>query len=407
MHILSWVPPLDLLRSVARVDTHLSSIIQLDAFWESLAAHLLLRKTKLSESESEPEGTSKTENQEQKEGPSSSSLLSLNKHQLQRVCLYRAATSVIKEQPPPACLRFGSLLISQQQALALRNNYSSRRRACIASSSHHTFEMLENALAPGRNRWWCSRPSPSQEDTNDTLLLTTKCPLAMMSKIYIRPMAYPHGEDRIFTWRETQIKAYRLPLSKLSLHNNNNNPPQQQQRAGFPCTVQAPSLPGADMTRNFPINVFFQTPVVVDSNQERNSLASLLQGETPVYESGTVPSRHRSYSVGEGPVSALPEIFDLPNNVIANVVTLTLIGKDMQEPGTNDYYVGVEHLDVVGIPLISRPEEKELLGHQYTERSRWNILNMDMEEHDDDDDSDEQGDNNGWMGIPFPAMRFT
>lgn len=246
-------------------------------------------------------------------------------------------------------------------------------RVCAASSTDHVREAIEYVLSDGqpvsdltdedyawmmsRNRlfWWSSRPTLSQESI-ETLLFTTKCPLALISQVKVKPLRDPYllrqGEDAVsYTWSKTVIKAYRLPIELLAF------PDAPPILSGFPCLFQTRASTEDPGIRALPHQLAAQLMVFDDgpaAPPDQCSIDRLLEGQTPVYES-------TEYDVP--PASNATMTFDLPPGVVANVATLTLIGKNNEQRTGIGFYACVERVDCLGIPLytsVHQPSEVAL-----------------------------------------------
>jgi hypothetical protein len=356
MQVLNFLPPLDLIRHVARVSQPLAELLQSRSFWSFHTQCLL------------PHWSTERE------------LNLLNTHQLQRVCIFVSGTQntdcedrscsktrQFREKFPRA-LHHGSLLVSREVAEAIRKlNFAQEqqgkyqpvhaRRVCLATSTEHASEMLENVLASkqdyelevqshmdydvvsapvafsrARNmRWWSSQPTDTK-DTNETLLFVTNCPLAMLHSLSIKALLDPFTRDRIYGWYAYQICAYRLPMEKIDPHPYDRG-------AGFPCSIMACPR-GQSMT---------DRSDVIDSQRERAMLDKVLQGEMPVYQS---LCRLARATAGGSHENSQIWVEAFPPGVMANCVTITLYGKKHRQFDTStEYYTCVERFSLKGIPL--------------------------------------------------------
>jgi hypothetical protein len=349
--VLGWVPPIDLLRSTVRVNKRFAALIESEEFWRH---HPL--------------------------APTESKSWSLTKHQLQRCCLYGACAakttieSSSSSSPPPQVPEFlqrGSVVASRTEAERLRQ--SGPFRVCAASTTDHLREAIENVLSDGtfevgltdedyligrnfwllrRGRlcWWSSQPSRVQE-SNDVLLFTTQCPLTLLLEVKIKPLRDPYlllqREGVFYTWQKTVIRAYRLPLESLA------DPGRPPILSGFPCmfrstgTQEDPWVPLQPQQHPQP-----QQPLLLEDGPaappEQETIDHLLAGHVPVYES-------QEYDVPADSNETMRVV--LPFGVVANVVTITLIGKNNEQRIGRGYYACVENVDCVGIPLYSYPDQ--------------------------------------------------
>lgn len=315
LSVLEWVPPKDLIQSTVRVNKRFAYLIRHDDFWR---CH-----------------------------PLSVSNLSLTRHQHQRLCLYRACLTTTELSSPasaqiPECLEPGTVLVARSEAERLRQRGF---RVCAASTTHHLRETVENVLfdgdaeinitdedyRTGRNfwlvsrgllRWWSSQPSISQ-DSNEVLLFTTRYPLALISEVKVKPLRDPYllQPGVFYTWKKTVIQAYRLPLESFVV------PDDLPTHSG--CLCIDPTL-----------------PQLQPLSPDRALINCLVAGRVPVYESNEhdIP-----------PDSNEMMSFVLPFGVVANVVTITFIGKNYEQQDDMGYFACVERVNCLGIPLYAHP----------------------------------------------------
>ena len=367
MEILSFVPPLELLRSVTHVSKGLATLLNSRAYWRFLV-HRLIR------------------------GSLSNNVDPLNLHQLQRYCIY-VTLPPAEGTNYPEFLNYGSLLLTKDAADSIRmTNFATgtttkhpmkihARRVCLASSTEHASELLENVLCSKttiprsssdrtrtlepqamiqqrivleesidiedgeeddlhmalgglgftrHKRWWSSQPSVSS-DSQETLLFVTHCPMAVISEVSIRALKDPFANDKVYHWKHFQIHLYRIPLSKLAYDPNDSN-------AGYPCSVA--------------VCPHFQTNdrvTVLDSSKEHKALEKVLEGETPIFETGILTSPNQET---RGPFRLHARF---PQGFMANCVAITLMGKKHRQFQSSGYYVCVESIKVKGIPLPDNP----------------------------------------------------
>ena len=392
MQILSFVPPLEILLSVTNVSKSLHAVAHPESYWLFHVKSLL--QTIHHQNSMANIAISWLDNVE------------LNRHQLQRLCVFLAARcgacsslddDGLEVQQLPACLLYGSRLVNRVGAESIRqhiyrNSYiftnSHRRRVCLATSTEHPTELLENVLGSlGTNsadeilqnlgvfalrqhafqKWWSSKPSPTQE-SSDTILFTTNCPLALLSDLKWRPLLDPFTRSQAYTWKHAIVKAYRLPLSKLDPHPD-------QARAGFPCTVAAlprgvQRRPASDAADDMSIDSDDDIDLSLQSaQQEREALDRLLEGEHPVFESAPL-----AYAPMRGDESTLPRLqrsipwqhVIFPPALLANVITITLVGKNSRQFQHSGFYACVEQVKLEGIPLLKGVYETE-----FAERSSY------------------------------------
>jgi F-box domain len=344
--ILRFVPPLPLLQSTSRVSKRFSSIIQSDEFWRTNPSSPIER-----------DGFPK-----------------LTTHQIRLFHIFRFDKEKWRDEErdvdgiPPAFLHYGSILTTREEEHRCRSNLPAGR-TCAASSTDHWNELVDNVLpnstGAGANQehqgiengtgrllgafdayndfsWWSSRPSQDR-NSSDTLLFCTNCPLALVSDVRIKALTDPYipfmgGNSKIYTWNRTIVRAYRVPMEFLTRPNT----PDSQ--AGFPCSF------GAAQSRLFDrmLELLFlagdvdETAARVPSDQ--NAIDALLENATLVQESvfddTVVPSELK---------------LALPAPVLANVITVTLVGKNFEQRQGTGYFACVESLDCTGIPLYLHP----------------------------------------------------
>jgi hypothetical protein len=292
--------------------------------------------------------------------------------QLQRYCLYTAAVKLGEEIP--SCLDLGSVLVSKEQSMALLN--SSRAtlnslgyRVCVASTTDHLSEIIENVLPspPGGitvPSWWSSAPSESP-DTDEVLLFTTFSQNTLITEVHIKPLRDPHGQSVVYSWRKTVIRAYQLPVVKFS-HGRaaivRDKPCSFSCVAGEDAGRTRPQQHGIAGEQHIPINAllehirgqnalywnaeeppWFRASFIqqaVPPHQE--TIDSLLSGYRPVFESGEYDSPPDSSHVLK---------YSFPDGIVANVITIALLGKNHEQFQGSGYYSCVESVDCRGISL--------------------------------------------------------
>ncbi|CAB9501944.1 expressed unknown protein [Seminavis robusta] len=386
MQILSYVPVLEILQSCCRVSKSFHRLVIPQSYW-LFHAEALLQDTRRRHGNGDDWSWLER--------------IHLNDHQLQRLCILLSGAAPTHDTMDdnddndddnnnnlPAGLYYGSRLMNRSGAEAIRQrNYASnnnniqdgtafeihRRRVCLASSTDNPSELLENVLSGlgnnhgeflqnlalfglrqrGYQKWWSSKPSRVQDST-DTLLFTTDCPLAVLSHLKWRPLLDPFTRRQTYTWHYALVKAYRLPLHKL-------DPEPTAEGAGFPCTVDA--LPnGYRHQRTRP-------GLVSDENnqstrQEGTALKMVLEGETPVFESPRLPytllQQPRQNRTLQRNIPWQHLVF--PPSLIANVVTVTLVGKNSRQFSHSGFYACVEQVRLEGIPLLKTPQEAARMG---------------------------------------------
>jgi len=371
--VLGFVPPVDLLRSTAYVSRRFAAVVGSEEFWRFHPLVPPLQKPQLT-----PHNSSNEAKEQRSPFPP------LTKHQLQRCCLYVSSIRGGEAANIPACLEAGTVLTSRRQAHRLRSRPAPHeRRACAASSTDHWNEMVENLLPEGTEEeedegndgvatafdllgrgmrqwfgglrglnanvsptlWWSSAPSPRQ-DSNDTLLFVTKHALALISSVKIKALQDPYlleENPRVYSWNRTIVRAYRLPLEALSSEDDPHNT-----TAGFPCSF-APATAGGNTSSIIDFNLAARAP------PDQATIDQLLAqggggGATLVYE-----------SCFDDPVGGDREttlvLSKSSGGVVANVITLTLVGKRFEQRTGLGYYACVERVDCTGIPLYQYPNQ--------------------------------------------------
>jgi hypothetical protein len=161
-----------------------------------------------------------------------------------------------------------------------------------------------------------------------------------------QPLEDPYIRHNTYTWHHATVKAYCLPLDKLS--TNAENP-----TAGFPCTV-AGTVNNDDEDDNEEGGGRSDRE---ESQGERKVLDELLKGETPVFESQPLPyPKLERSNTFEGRQEDIPwQEIQFPPVVAANVVTITLVGKDNEQITGTGFYCCVHRVQLEGIPLTICP----------------------------------------------------
>jgi hypothetical protein len=364
MNILSFVPASEILHSIARVSKSFRELISPQPFWR-LHCQNLLRDVLRRRKDQLNDGSAPK--------PYLENLELLTANQLQRVCVYLDALTAFKggDATPeakdfPKSLLYGMRLVDFQAAEWNRDRSLNGRRVCLASSTDHNSEMLENVLKanvlkadqrstlpavlrnpifPRSNlSWWSSRPSTP--DTSDTILFTIDCPVAVLSCLKWQALIDPYIRRCVYTWQYAIVKAYRLPLGKLSTNAENDT-------AGFPCTIECSFDNDED---NHPAQ--FPNSFLRASREEGKALDRLLIGEFPVFESRPLPHPKIDYNFTTAQMKQedIPwQEMQFPPVIPANVVTITLVGKDHEQFQGSGYYCCVHRVQLEGIPLTVRP----------------------------------------------------
>lgn len=335
LQIFSWVEPLDLLRRGMRVSKGFRSLLEEKPHWELTAKAYLAASHK-------KDG--------KKNLPLQGFLSSFTTHQLQKMCIIAVESRLRKTAPDyyPAFLKYGPRLVDGERAQEIRDGPF---RTCLASSTEHSSETLENVLPGqpgaaavrwagiflGQGRWWSSRPSTSQE-SDETLLFVTDCPLASLTRLDIRPLLDPFNRQTVYSWKAIVVRAYQLPPNKVSCPE-----------VGPHCVISFPNVRGRGNTEE---DHFGDEEDLVDSSRDNARLEELLCGEIPVWESDpqTYMGPNRETTMIDG--GELPwQTVIFPDGVVANTVTITLLGKNNRQFDHSGYYTCVDRFQFNGIPI--------------------------------------------------------
>ena len=365
--VLSFVPPGDLLRKVCTSCTRFAAAIQSDTFWikSTASSATLLEKV----------------------NPS----LCLSKHQLQQYSLFDAAVKNSRHDDTTTTtttlklLQHGSVLCTRETAVQLRRQ---GKRTCAASTTDRPTESLENVLSVSHDnnndgdriagsiffrrfrfsqQWWSSRPTPEPDTRTEVLLFTTCAPLCLLTQVLVKPLLDPYVGHVVYSWcvalkhfvKVSHINNVSLTDWLVSLSSFSNRKftkicaylfPDNETKLthGYPCTF----------TPNYSKNVratAIGMPFVLD---DTSCMENLLSNQTPVYEN-TWPVLN--------PFSNQTITFDLPaKGVLANVLTVELIGKHVEQTPGSGYYACIDMLDCKGIPLHA-----DASGAQHFASDRW------------------------------------
>ena len=330
--ILSWVSPLEQLQSADRVSKMFHRLLAKKPYWEQNAKSYLSFKNP-------------TQNLDVL-------LPLLSKRDLQIFCLQ---LTEIEENTPdeayPSFYEHGNRLVDMVTAFRIRHSVS--LRTCLATSTEHPEEALETVL-PGihrvpdemlrssrlRQRWWSSRPSDTQ-NSNDTLLFLTDCGLAVLTHVAIRPLLDPFTRHVIYSWQNIVVRAYRLPPTKVRCPTIDNR------------VINVISAPMDDEGRSEPAGADDDHlgPGVVESRQDKSLLKNVIHGEVPVWESA-----QESYEETDEVIRDQGQVkwqkVSFPPGIVANAITITLIGKNSQQFVTSGYYACVNQVNLSGTIFI-------------------------------------------------------
>lgn len=382
--ILRFVPPLDLLRSTTYVSKRFAGVIGSDEFWRTHPASAAIKEYK---------GFPK---------------LTKHQHQLYHIFLacrkeqqrrrQDAEGDVNEDEVLPAFLGFGSVLTSRAEAQRFRLASQQERRTCAATSTDHWNELAENLLFSPTDdgaadaeqqqsragdattvlfrllrtlrdnqrdnendnvTWWSSKPSRDQ-NSSDTLLFTTNCALALMSDVKIKALTDPFlaragVTDQVYTWNQTIVRAYRVPMGSMV------DPSMHEALAGFPCSfLSAQPLAREEMmSHEIAATILQGVSDAHDVPSDQDSIDRLLQNATLVHESTF------DDTVGS---DELKLAFKTP--VLANAITVTLVGKNFEQRPGSGYFACVESLDCSGMPLYESPDHAQSVRRAREMRER-------------------------------------
>ncbi|KAL7577063.1 hypothetical protein ACA910_006803 [Epithemia clementina (nom. ined.)] len=430
-HILEFVAPQQLLRSANNVSKSWNALISSHRFWQkhplflsiiepqqeqgrtacfgrSAPAQLDRKKTTTSNTEQIQKPSLKAQ---QKDIPISNVLTT---HQIQLICLYRAHvanenhnaakpltenTSAARGAKSPDWFNPQSVLPTMEEAECLASISAGQRRCCTASTTDHYGERLTNVLPSSKPRqhhnnrhfyfgntsWWSSEES-SNADSPETLLFATRYPLALLTSLRIQALAGPPFSHLCFTWKQTIVKAYRLPLDKLEWNPRDSTMTTRSRKrrlakakgrkrrdgdyvvvgpsviptaSEFPCSFAAVRACTRGKRRggggqeeeqehegervDYHHRLFPPLDVLSKAPPDHLTILATLEGHEPIFESSPFEIPPNTNDVYE---------FSFPQGgVVANVVCLELIGKNNRFPG-HGYYACVEKANILGIPLF-------------------------------------------------------
>jgi hypothetical protein len=203
-------------------------------------------------------------------------------------------------------------------------------------------------------RWWSS--APGNPDSNEVLLFSTYSGYCILTELWLKPLRDPFTRMVVYTSRKIIIRAYLLEPADDNQHNMHHELHHPSSTSGksrrnlfcgtHPCafllaTTDADPAPAAISTVD---------PMMADIRRRRAAAAAgkttietLLHGQFPVYESP-------EYDIVSDSDNLQKFNFPAPG-VIANVITITLVGKNFEQFLGSGYYTCVEQVDCLGIPL--------------------------------------------------------
>mmetsp|Transcript_16199 Transcript_16199/g.46683 ORF Transcript_16199/g.46683 Transcript_16199/m.46683 type:complete len:406 (-) Transcript_16199:198-1415(-) len=328
----------------------------------------------------------------------------LTLHQIQRCCLFeqmRRGHCVCKmdnnrefpttendgrgiDELPPSIFP-ASVLVSRGFA----DSRGISARVCLATTTDRENERVENVLQlsnteddiwdsilssgpylslpdrPARSIWqegtyWSSAAADSNSE--ELLLFTTRCPLALMSDVAIKPFRELSflglDDEKTYTWPGIVIRVYRLPVGGKALRDP--NPPSIS--SGFPCIISKESQLGCngatEVSGDFNDLTTAKAALALGQNApQRQLITAILAGQKPVYESKV----HEPSS----PDSDVWQHYALPPLTAGNVITLNLVGKNHRQFPTSGHYVCVDQVAVRGIPIFTDQEQARIMGHRF------------------------------------------
>lgn len=286
----------------------------------------------------------------------------------------------------PRSLQPVSVLVSRGFA----DSHGKSVRVCLATTTDRANERIENVLPassdveedvwdtilssglyrslpdrPAMPIWqegtyWSSAAAAS--DSDEVLLFTTRCPLALISDVAIKPFRelsfLGMDEEKTYTWPGIVVRVYRLPVGGKALRD----PTRPGISAGFPCVISKDSQFGGasaiGVTTDNSHQTSLEAALALSQNApQRRLISAILAAQSPVYESEVhKPSSHDSDAW---------QHYALPPLTAGNVITLSLVGKNHRQFPTSGYYVCVDQVAARGIPLFSNKEQAELMGHRF------------------------------------------
>ena len=252
------------------------------------------------------------------------------------------------------------LLPTQKNLMS--SGYSMRsRRICLSSSQDRDMEILENVLRSPKDvddwsdissghrvakdirmnvfkSWWSSSPSPSKDDTSDTLLFGSFHGKSIITEVAIQALRDPaynpdinlrpwSVESKIYSWPKLSIQIYSIPVSVEEGSDN------------------APFFFCQDRTENRDFN----HRSFRDSNDRfhhKECIDDILRDHIPVYESPI-------YKVSEK-IEDKWQCYRIADCVIGNVIAIKLHGKRMKQFDYTGFYACVERVAIQGVPLLQQ-----------------------------------------------------
>ena len=224
--------------------------------------------------------------------------------------------------------------------------------------------------------WWSSKPSPRQ-DSKETLLFATRHPLVLLTSLRIKPLADPINRNLCYTWRQTTIRAYRLPIQQLLLtqrpgHGAALNLREFHSTGGSNADEQQQSPPSKEkasyisaLSPSFPCSFPISSPTANDNHgdvfpsrmglsrarPDQATIDATLEGLRPVFESEPFVLPPNS----DNPYEFKFPVIGAGVGVLANVIEIELVGKNHEQFPGHGYYACVESVDSIGIPLLEHP----------------------------------------------------
>jgi hypothetical protein len=354
--IFTFLSPQQLLQGISCTCVHWATLVKDDAFWRQ--QHPSCRSLGCR--------TTTTRQMKQKENNLVSPVLppsfTPTLHQLQRYAVFQQAVyyqqqheqAQQQQQRPETTtdqktaslllyqLQHGSVLTTRKEGW--RTHMTMQRATCVASTTDRPGEAVTNVLpvpavvqafsqrfgrghfagtaaavaamtAAAGQGWWSSQPTVHPDDRNETILVTTKAPVTIVTQIQIKPLLDPYVGHVVYSWKSTTIRAYWVPHDPQKISH------------GYPCTFPAWSWQRSGRA------------------SDQALIHHLLQDQTPVFVQ-TWPVEHAD--------RADVMTFNLPQTgVVANVITIELHGKHHEQVPGSGYYACVESLNCYGIPLYA------------------------------------------------------
>lgn len=166
--------------------------------------------------------------------------------------------------------------------------------------------------------WWSSKAS-HDPNTDEVLLYAMVRPDTLVTSVSVRPLRDPYNSVTCYTWKNVILTAYRLDVKDR---------------------LKEPKIERACTAVN-----------LARDSESGQTIGRLLSEQTPVFRSsiyGTPQPKCDDW-----------QHYRLPMGVVANLVTITLIGKNSRQFPDSGYFVCVSNVSVRGIPLYESNDSKD------------------------------------------------